>query len=339
MILLALSLAAAPHVFSLDTVKDGCAARVRDLATPGAKGERTLFTAKACPTNVLLSNTGALAIGVEGGAVKSFGFDGKVTEMAKLPAADAAIHLEENGKMRAAWVVTEGVKNKPVPAGAKAKAIVTFEGKDYPVDEDAVFPPWGTTGVAILAEHDGKGWKRIEVTPTKTDAGDTPHLDALKAQRKNKASVLAVDGLVMSMTCISGYHGKLACTPEAPAGARRELLKLDKDIENVGTLELDRGGGKNALAFNVMQGDTLHAFTPVILCTDGVASCKAPVVVEKKGEGQGRQLGIATQGGFTILSDEYSSSNARIVDATGKTVLSLPTSTAVVFLPDAFKLK
>ena len=73
------------------------------------------------------------------------------------------------------------------------------------------------------------------------------------------------------------------------------------------------------------------------LCSDGAASCKKNVlVVEKKPEQ--RQLGVATRGSYAIVSEEYSSANATVIDASGKVVLSLPTSTSVVFLPDGFSL-
>ena len=52
---------AAPRVLSLDAAKnpkDGCAAKVREL---GAAGERVLFTAPQCPTQVLIDTVSSEA--------------------------------------------------------------------------------------------------------------------------------------------------------------------------------------------------------------------------------------------------------------------------------------
>ncbi len=316
---------AAPHVFSLDTTKDGCAATVRDLAAPNV-APRVLFTSKAkeCPREVLL---GKVFLAAEGASVKAYAPDGKITELAKLPADDASVWVEEGGKVRAAWLVTEGVT-----LSAKSD-VVSFEGKTFKVggDNAAVFPPWGTPAMAILAELEGAGatakWKRIEAKPTKTEAGDTPGLGALSTPKVTKKGVLSIGELVAKMTCVGGV---LTCDAE-DAGAKK--LVGAKDDVSLGTLAIKTG----ALVFPVMFGDTPHAVPPVHLCSDGAASCKKSVVVEKKGAQQ-RQLGLATQGGYAIVSEEYSSANASIIDASGKVVLSLPKSTAVVFLPDGFSL-
>ena len=91
-----------------------------------------------------------------------------------------------------------------------------------------------------------------------------------------------------------------------------------------------------ALAFAVMFGDTPNALPPVsVQRRRGVV--QKNVVVEKKTTGQ-RQLGLSTQGGYVIVAEECSSANARVIVASGKVVLALPTSTAVVFLPDLFSL-
>jgi hypothetical protein len=317
---------AAPHVFSLDTTKDGCAATVRDLAAANGAPARVLFTSKAkeCPREVLL---GKVFIAVEGAGVKAYAPDGKVTELAKLPAADANVWVEEGGKVRAAWLVTDGVA-----LSAKGD-VVTFEGKTFKVsgDDAAAFPPWGTPAMAILAELEGAGatakWKRIEAKPTKTDAGDTPGLGALSTSKVMKKGVLSISELVTKMTCVGGV---LMC--EAEEAAAKKLVGAKDDVM-LGTLNT-KGG---AFVFAVMFGDTPHAVPPVYLCSDGAASCKSSVLVEKKGAEQ-RQLGLSTQSGFAIVSEEYSSTNARVIDATGKVVLSLPQSRAVVFLPEGFSL-
>jgi hypothetical protein len=320
---------AAPLVFSLDTTKDGCAATVRDLAAAKDAPARVLFTSKAkeCPREVLL---GKVFIAVEGASVKAYALDGKVTELAKLPAEDASVWVEEGGKVRAAWLVVDGVT-----LSAKGD-VVTFEGKTFKVggDDAAAFPPWGTPAMAILAELEGAGatakWKRIEAKPTKTDAGDTPGIGALSTRKAMKKGVLSIGELVAKMTCVGGV---LEC--DAQGAAAKKLVGATDDVM-LGTLPLNKSKGA-LVVFAVMFGDTPHAFAPVYLCSDGASSCKSSVIVEKKSAEQ-RQLGLSTQGGFAIVSEEYSSANAHVVDASGKVVLSLPQSRAVVFLPDGFSL-
>jgi hypothetical protein len=315
---------AAPHVFSLDATKDGCAATVRDLAAP-ASPARVLFTSKAkeCPREVLL---GKVFIAVEGTSVKAYAPDGKVTEMATLPAANANVWVEEGGKVRAAWLVTEGVT-----MSEKGDAM-TFEGKPFKLmDGDVpVVPPWGMPAMALLAELEGAGatatWKRIEARPTKTEAGDTPGLSALRTPKTMKKGVVSIGDVVATMTCM----GSLECDREDAAA--KKLVGATDEIE-LGVLPLQGG----ALVFPVMFGDTPHATPPVYLCSDSAALCKKNVLIEKKTKDQ-RQLGFAAQGDYAIVSEEYSSSNARVIDASGKTILSLPTSTSVVFLPKGFAL-
>lgn len=182
--------------------------------------------------------------------------------------------------------------------GETRKEIYKFEGKTY---ETTTTPPWGIPYVAISAVLEKGKWKRLEVVPTKSEAGDTPGLDAL-SERKTEG--LSMSEIAKDMYC---YSKKLDCTAEDKKIAK--LVKAEES-DNYGHIETK----KSEFVFGTLFGDSMHASAPVFLCQNHCATSK------KLKEVTETQIGLATQGDYLLVVNEFTGDNPRVYDADGKLV-------------------
>ena len=295
------------RLFSLDVEGDHCHARVRTLAQTVEL--QTLFTTTTatCPTAIVFDTPRARVLGIDGGTVVAWDNAGVRTVLATAPAPTARLTVSPTGAVRAAWLAMDGLSSDD------ANSTLHFEAHDA-VDGDNGFP----REVAVLAELNGSTWLRLQAVPTTAEAGDTPGLSVLTSVLISPAGVVVVGERASAMRCGVVVN----CEQVTPDLKKR----IGDAADNVGLLQ----HGSGVLAWPVIWGDAPHAFAPVSFCSD--ASCASKTIVLEKTNGD-RQLALATQGGFALIAGEYANDNAVVLDAAGSTVLTLPTSSSVVFLP------
>ena len=130
--------------------------------------------------------------------------------------------------------------------------IFSSEGKAYRVEG------FGIPALAIALELDGQIWKRFDIAPTTTAAGDTLGLHALRSYPEaSRGSGANIDQMIKTMSCAE--EGYLDC--QVPAQERQHLFKKEA-IEQLGVLKY----ATKSVYFNITYGDAPHITRPVFIC-------------------------------------------------------------------------
>ena len=196
-----------------------------------------------------------------------------------------------------------------------------FEGRTYDASD---LVEWGDEYMAILVELQRGRWKRLEATPTKSGAGDTEDLRALKTPRKPAEDVVDLQELIDQTTAPRCRN----CPTEEPAVLK--LLGVDTggdSVDAAGIFPVDR---ETYLAFKVLNGDSSHAVPPIFLSSKGCATSR-PIDPETRFPAQ---ISLSASGGYLLVAAEYTSPlPGSMTRRRGRKVASLPRSRSAVWFP------
>jgi hypothetical protein len=293
----------------------------KTLNIPGdPKEARTLFTAKNCPSALILEPGEKAIYTIEGRLLLKRPLDrgGESKELARIPEEDANLWLERDSKrLRIAYLVEVKDRNVLRKTGKGGTVYeVKFEGRRY---EARDLPDWGLMFMAIVAELDGNQWRRLEIKPSKSGAGDTPGVEVLSARVGRKELGVNLTARLEQATC-SGGSKELNCNSTDPAAK-----KLLGDVEGQGMLVTKNG---TSFAFAIAFGDTNHAVAPVFFCR---GNCARGSKVDLDLEGQ---VGLSLSGDYLLITSEYHGENPHVYETgTGKRILALPDASSAVWLP------
>lgn len=299
-----------------DPKKDegACTAKLYDLASAKT---RELFEAPACPSHVIWNAAKARVIYVASDHVWIRSIDdakAPATDLGKLPAGELqALYLvAKTRNVRAATLVPVADKDV-VTKGDKVS--YRFEGKEIVAEG---VPPWGVPYMALLFELDAKGaWKRVQVKPTKWEAGDTLGIDVLDMSDQ-ATDVASLGARLKEATCAGG---KLDCSVDDKAV--KKLVGADEES----SAGIAKAGAVPFVAFKVMFGDSPHAVPPLFACN------AVPCAKGTKLNVSGDQLGISVDSGSVLVTEEYTGAAPVVFDASGMEIMRLPRAKAAVWFP------
>ena len=242
------------------------------------------------------------------------------SQVAEAPSPNvAAMWIERStGKLRV--IVLNEISQSSITREADGTLIYRLDdGVSVPASG---LPDWGDPGVCTVLELGSAGkWTLVARRATKFGAGDTPGLDVAKGFRHERG--VSQDSLLTSYTC---PHGQ-ACGKDLPmpmASALRRLVNYPAtDFRYIPSAD-----GLRGLVFRTIMGDTPHAEAPVFLVSQGNQTLRQINLYHRN------QIGLARNGRYLLLTDEYSGDNPLLLDLkTGDTVFSIR-ARAAVWVPD-----
>ncbi len=297
-------------LFYLDQSElDKCVAKTRVV---GTKSEHTLLTAKTCPTAWVWD--GELIFYVEGGHLWRHDGKAKTEKLGSVPRPDVELWVNyKSGNPMIAYMAP--VDENSVTSQESTDGLVftyTFEGKTY---KATGLPPWGTPWMAIIAEFKNGKWNRVEVAPTRGEAGDTPGLLVLKGYSERNRRSKSLREILMSATC----YGGLNCDASQPT-----IVNLLGKQEGYGAIKIKNGG---TFAFATVSGDTLHATAPVYFCK---TDCKKGIRLK---DVMDQQIALSVSDTTVLIAREYDNTFPRVYDGrNGKLLFSLPKARNAIWL-------
>jgi len=315
--------ASGPYLFYFDkSAPNQCIAKIRDM---NAETDELLQVTKHCPSAMIWDFDGGRRFYVADGHVYSRPIRNSAatpTDLGSLPTGEEDIQdiwLDEGDNLRAAYFAAidpKKVTATPKSVGEGDVSTYNFEGKQYVADK---LVNWGVPWMAILVELRGGTWQRMEVAPTKWEAGDTNGLSALTTPKKVKTKTLSLKEMLAASLCAGS---RLDCASELPA----VKALVGKNVTQYGTLKLDE---QHMMGFGVKFGDTAHASPPVFIGDKGLKKAK------KLKDVTAEQLSIAAAGDFVLVADEYTNEHARVFRKTGELVWSQAKTASAIWYPGA----
>jgi hypothetical protein len=281
-----------------------------------AKIEKIELSFNTCPSHLIWDGKRNRMLTVEDGHVWERTLKGENSKsLGKLPKNTGELWIDKDtGHPRFSFMIDVPDKNVKVEGKEIDQVhIYQFEGKTYKAQ---MLPDWGVAAMAITIEFKKGLWSRIEMAPTKTEAGDTPGITALETYNQRKSDGQNLSEILKLSTCIGG---KLKCSTED-----KNLKKLLANPEDAGVIKTPHG---TQFVFPVGYGDSPHAGSPLYFC---LGSCKKAV---KLNEVKEDQIGLALDRDFLLVATEYDNAAPRIYDAkTGALILNLPNAKSAIWL-------
>ncbi|HXH32559.1 MAG TPA: hypothetical protein VNJ01_17305 [Bacteriovoracaceae bacterium] len=285
--------------------------QVKKMLLPSKK-EEPLFRPPSCPKRLLISNSGKFFYSDESGSI--FTLANKKTEkIGEFPTWSMSLMLDEKGRLVAGYL--KDLKESDFSStgeGDKRTENFSFEGKKY-VSKD--LPPWGVPYMAIAEVFENGKWTRIEVAPTKSEAGDTPQLSVLK-KISSKTNGVSLEKLQMDSTC---YSSLLNCNTQHPFAK-----KLLGEREGYGEIKTKSGA---VFLFNVIYGDTPHASSPVFFLDSGA---KDGIKINE----ERNQISLSMKDDLVLIGNEYDNKVSKLYDGNGEMIMAFPPSAQVVWYPE-----
>jgi len=316
---LSYSLGYSSTLFYLENAGQKCLAKTLELPQ---KSEKSILTISGpCPLNVIWDTENSVFYySMEDGQVASHSYAKSpdiIKKLGAIPGESFELWLDnKTGKLMAATMMD--VKDQNVTKVVKKdKTIYTylFEGKKYVTDD---LNPWGMPKMALLLELRDNKWKRLEIKPTNSEAGDTLGLAALQSYVNKQVSGIDMNKLLNVSVCNQDED----CSTESPIAKK----VLGKQADGFGQLKTKFA---TVFYFPLLEGDTIHPSSPVIFCKD---KCEKPLKFKEIKE---TQISLVLDDEYVMIGTEYTNGNPYIYNAkTGALILNLPKAEYAVWLSE-----
>ncbi len=313
------------QIFYFDVLSDQkCVATLLEIPS---KKTMEVFSASACPDNLIWDTSERIIYYTQSGRLYSRPASDSLSGLAEsknekskdlgpLPEENVTLFLEkETNTLLIAYLVP--LKEKQVRQfGLKEnrKEVYTFENKKYDASQT---PTWGLPYMAILAKLEKGKWKRLQIEPTKSAAGDTPGVSVLK---KVSSKGFVLKEVMNEMSCFSGL---LVCDLQD-----KKILKLLKlaETDNHGRVQTKSG---NQFVFAAVFGHSPHAVPPVYFCKE---DCETAIELKSI---EDRQLAFGVQDDYVLVTSEYSNQNLRVFDGnSGQLIYESPRANSAVWFKE-----
>ena len=281
---------------------------------PEKKDEVVFSILGECPVNFIWNQPEKnIVYSMEDGKVFNYSFKsgvGVTKALGSLPGYGQEIWFDSKTKKLTAvtlvFMADKAVKTEKTTNGSKET--YTFEGKNYVTTD---LPDWGSSIMAILLEYDQDAWRRIDIKPSKSEAGETPGADVLPGYVARQPAFIDMNKIIFASICM----GELSCG-------------IEDSIAKKALGEREGYGEISNFHFAVAYGDTPHASSPVFFCT---GKCEKPLQLK---EVVAEQLSLSLNKNYLLIGEEYTNADGLIYDIkTGNLFFKLPNPKISFWLP------
>jgi len=228
--------------------------------------------------------------------------------------------------------------------GHAEEAFVIEAGVPRPAregEEARVLPSFGAPHLAVMLElGPGTQWRRVAISPTRYEAGDTPGFGVLAAYAHPGQSTWDLRSQKRAGTCGALREADKGCSP--PPWATPSTLEKLGGVGELGDPDSVEASymaarGESGLLFRVLYGDTPHIVAPVVACR-GECVVGMPLKIAESMESEYLTLSTSADGRYVLIASERSGTGAQVfaLDSRGAAsspVLSLLDHQSVIWLP------